>query len=192
MILFLTLVCIFGSFVLEWRRASLTGYFGSPINAPGVFKYALGNLLVLAVGTIAYWGSAFLLVMASQWPWAALALSLGFVFRGPLFRWVCGPPTLPPSESHYKVTYKKHICWRGRLPIPDSSSDFVPPPGTGTIAHDWVETRFPEPFGEFGEEVRFFSTFEGDAFERACKDSAVVLSYERVDRDAWRRVAGGE
>ena len=194
MVLFLIAVCIFGGFLLRWRRASLTGYFGSPLGVPHILTYWLGNFLVLALGIVAYWGAGLLLLL-SDWPWAVLALFLGFVLRAPLMRGVCGPPRsvqiaqrpLPPSEFHYKVTHKKHLRWSGRVPIPDSSCDFVPPPGT--VTQNWVTMTFPEPFGEYGQEERFYCTRNSEEFERACKDSPVVLGYCLVEPDAWRKAA---
>jgi len=121
----------------------------------------------LALGVIAYWGSGLLILMSSNWQWAALALLVGFVLQGPLLRWVCGPPRggqrsraqTTQAGLHYKVTYKKHLRWSGRVPIPDNSCDFVAP--DGTVTQDWVTVRFPEPFGEYGEEERFYYTLNG-------------------------------
>src|ERR1017187_2577011 len=90
MILFFTVLCVSGGFILRWRRASLAGYFDSRAAAPGIVRYALGNLFVLALGLIAYWGSGLLIFMLSDWQWAVLALLLGIVLRGPLLRWACG------------------------------------------------------------------------------------------------------
>jgi hypothetical protein len=88
----LTCLCIFGAFVLYWRRAALTGYFGGRGNLPGIFEYALGNLLVLLVGLLAYWGTGLLIFLFAGWQWAAVAVLLGFALRLPLLRLVCGPP----------------------------------------------------------------------------------------------------
>jgi hypothetical protein len=107
----------------------------------------------------------------------------------------CGPPRsvqitqrpLPPAEFHYKVAYKKHLRWSGRVPIPGSSSDFVAPPGT--VIQDWMTMTFPEPLGEYGQEERFYCTRNSEEFERACKDSPVVLGYWPVEPDAWRKAA---
>ena len=192
MTLLLTVLCIFGGFVLQWRRASLTGYFGSRANVPGIFTYRLGNLFVWALGISAYWGAG-LLLLVSDWRWAAVAAFLGFALRVPVFRWVCGPPRsvqnirgpLPQSESHYKVAYKKHIRWSGRMPIPDNSCDFVAP--SGTVIHDLVTITFPQPFGEYGQEERFYSTLNDEEFEHACKNSSVVFGYCRVEADSWQK-----
>jgi hypothetical protein len=195
MILFFTVLCVSGGFILRWRRASLAGYFDSRAAAPGIVRYALGNLFVLALGLIAYWGSGLLIFMLSDWQWAVLALLLGLVLRGPLLRWACGPPRgsqagrtqVPQFELHYKVRYMKHIRWNGRIPIPDSSCDFVAP--GGTVTQDWVSLAFPEPFGEYGREERFYATLKSEDFERACKNSPAVLGYWRVEPDAWRKAA---
>ena len=136
MILFFTLVCIFGGFVLHWRRASLTGYFGSPVNVPGIFTYSLGDV-GMGCRVLRIWGAAFALVMASDWPWAGFALVLGFTLRSPILRVVCDPRTLlvqnQPAlrtETHFKVIVKKRLQWHGRIPVPDESGDFIAPGGT--------------------------------------------------------------
>ena len=64
MVFLLTALCVFGGFVLQWRRASLTGYFGSPANVPGIFTYSLGRVVVLALGFFAYWGAGILLMLS--------------------------------------------------------------------------------------------------------------------------------
>jgi hypothetical protein len=181
MTLFFTIVCIFGKFVLLWRRSSLITYFDRMYDAPGIFHYGLGSLFVLAVGWVAYWGSALLILINSDWPWAVLALVLGFVFQYPLLTWLCEPPlgrrrsssAVPKVAAsqvpvHFKVTYNKHFRWDGRVPIADN--------------------KFPEVlFGEFGTEERFFSTLKHDEFERACKNSPVVIGYSVVDPETFRR-----
>jgi hypothetical protein len=141
MVLFLIAVCIFGGFLLQWRRASLTGYFGSPLNVPGIFTYGLGNFLVLALGIGAYWGAG-LLLLFSDWPWAVLALFLGFVLRAPLMRWVCGPPrsvqingrSLQPNfitRSRTKNTCGGVAEYLSRIALPTLSRPLAPSPRTG-------------------------------------------------------------
>jgi hypothetical protein len=85
------------------------------------------------------------------------------------------------TKSRIRNTYSG----TGRMPIPDSSCDFIAP--SGTVIQDWVTIKFPSPFGEYGQEERFYKTTKSEAFERACKDSPDVLGYCRVEPDAWKK-----
>lgn len=88
MTVLLIILCVLGRFILHWRRASLSGYFGPTVfDSPGIFHTAAGNLLVLVIGVSACWGSAFLILIISGWEWVIPALLLGFVFQTPLMRY---------------------------------------------------------------------------------------------------------
>ena len=164
MVAVLTCLCIFGAFVLGWRRAALTGYFGGGRgNLPGIFEYALGNLLVLLVGLLAYWGTGLLIFLFAGWQWAGLALLLGFALRLPLLRLVCGPPggrvpnsptdpLLPATRPRQQVPKERTLPHdlhelKSGISIDRALELFVNAcnkPGTMFITEKWLGPRLTE------------------------------------------------
>ena len=80
----LVLLCIFGRFVLRWRREARSGFDLGFGNAPGIFKLASGDPLVWLTGQIAFWGAIAGLLASFDWYWSILAIVLALVLQRPL------------------------------------------------------------------------------------------------------------
>jgi len=177
-------------------------YLERPIEARGAW---LRTLINDALGTTGPHLQLAALGIANRGPWATWldekivcliqhpAAAEGGnedLVRGPTGSAQTSRTQVPQFGRYYKVKYKKHFQWKGKIPIPDSWCDFSAP--GGSVTQEWVTIIFPPPFGEYGQEERFYSTLKSEDFEHACKNSPVVLGYWRVDRDAWLRAAAEE
>lgn len=80
----LVVLCIFGRFVLCWRREARSGFGLGLGNAPGIFKFAIGDPLVWLIGQIAFWGAIAGLLRSFDWYWSIFAIILALVVQRPL------------------------------------------------------------------------------------------------------------
>jgi hypothetical protein len=80
-------VCIFGFFVIAWRRLARLRISHGSADVPGIFMMGgLADLVVLAVGTVAFFGTVLVLLMSFGLGWALLGVVLAVLLGGWLAR----------------------------------------------------------------------------------------------------------
>jgi len=75
-IVILTLLCIFGRFILRWRRVARTGFGLGTSNIPALVRHPSGKALVWVFGQIGFVGAAITIFLISAWYWSLLAIFL--------------------------------------------------------------------------------------------------------------------
>jgi hypothetical protein len=156
MLVFLLCTCILGSFILRWRRESLSGYFGPRGSEPGIFMYALGNLSVWVVGGLAHWGSLVALLFLDGWVWAGAGFILAMVLQRPIFLLLCGKSraelrhnpqaTAPQAKRESQGTRLKYGLDRLRGGISVESAIAIllsasNKPDTMFVTERWIQPR---------------------------------------------------